>query len=129
MSPQTTGHQQGQKRSGGSVGKRFFIQFLSERGDCKHFRTCPSVNVFAQILPAYGEPQVEHDAKTRSSLEPSNYKQLPKIRMFFAESSIFFQDFTSGGRFLFSLNIFSLINIHILICVYLSPATLYRELL
>ena len=44
--------------------------------------------------------------KLDPSLEPSNYKQLPKIRMFFAESSIFFQDFTSGGRFLFSLNIF-----------------------
>ena len=44
--------------------------------------------------------------KLDPTLEPSNYKQLPKIRMFFAESSILFRDLTSGGRFLFSLSIF-----------------------
>ena len=35
--------------------------------------------------------------KLDPTLEPSNYKQLPKIRMFFAESSILFRDLTSGG--------------------------------
>ena len=35
--------------------------------------------------------------KLDPTLEPSNYKQLPEVRMFFAESSILFQDLTSGG--------------------------------
>ena len=47
VSPPTTGHQKGQKKSGVSVGKPFF-PLLSERGDCKYFKACPSVKGFTQ---------------------------------------------------------------------------------
>ena len=49
VSPPTTGHQKGQKRSGVSVAKLFF-PFLSERDDCKYFKACPSVKVFTQTF-------------------------------------------------------------------------------
>ena len=90
MSPPTTGHQKGQKRSGVSVGKPFF-PVLSERGDCKYqgmsVRTCFHANVRKSDLHMVNL-EWNMTQKPDPTLEPSNYRHLPKKSMFSAENLI-----------------------------------------
>ena len=74
-----------------------FFPFLSERGDCKYFKACPSVKVsrkHSQIWPVYVNLRWNVTQKLDPTLEPSNYKQ---IRMFSAENSICPRRFIRDG--------------------------------
>ena len=101
MSPPTAGHTKGPKTVRRFHSKTFFFPFLSERGDCKYFKGCPSVNVFTQIFANLTVPMVNlkwsMTQKPDSTLEPSSYKHLPKIRMFSAEKSICPRRFIRDG--------------------------------
>ena len=99
VSPPTTGHQQGQKWSRVSVGKTCF-PFLAERGGCGCFKACPYVKGLRKHSPAYNSMvnfKCNITQKPNPTLEPSIYKQLPKIRMFSAQKSICPRRFERDG--------------------------------
>ena len=91
VSPPTTGHQKGQNRSGVSIGKPFFPMFVWTgrlqvlKGMCvrKSFHANIRKSDLLMVNLMWNMTQ-----KPDPTLEPSNYKQLPKIRMFSAENSI-----------------------------------------
>ena len=73
--------------------KTFFSYevFLSERGDCKYFKASVRKSFHANIRKSdllMVDLQWKMTQKPDPTLESSNYKQLPKIRMFSAENSM-----------------------------------------
>ena len=91
MSPPTTGHQKGQKRSGVSVGTPFFPHFCLNEATASTSRDiCPyffHANIRKSDLPVVNL-QWNVTQKPDPTLAPSNYKHLPEICMFFAENLI-----------------------------------------
>ena len=100
VSPPTTGHQKGQNRSGVSIGKPFFpmfvwtgrLQVLQGMSIRKSFHA----NIRKSDLPMVNL-EWNITQKLHPTLKPSTYKQLPKIRMFSAETSICPRRFTRDG--------------------------------
>ena len=91
LSPPTTGHRKRPKRAGVFVGRTLFFHFFSERGDCRNSKACQSVKRFHAKIQRSDLPIVNIrwniTQKLDPPLKPSNYMQIPKIRMFYAQKS------------------------------------------
>ena len=89
VSPPTTGHQKGKKRSGVSVRKPFSL-LLSERKRQVLQGVSVRKRFYANIRKS-DQPRVNLEwnmtQKLDPTLEPSNYKQLPKICLLYTSDA------------------------------------------